>query len=137
MSREALARKVALEVAPRKQVDSMPAQTVTAQPNTAAVKAKAGPPPLPAITGFGHTRDGRTLYTVASRSKPGRFHMVIQSEGRIACDCEASKFGKMCAHKAVVQAHLQAKQPIVATTDWYRDTAPLYRDNLPFSIFKQ
>jgi hypothetical protein len=125
--------------APRKQVISMSAKRVKPQPNTAVVKPQPPTKPaslLPAITGHGHTKDGRTLYTVASRSHPGHFHLVTAKDERVTCDCEAAQYGKMCSHRAVVSAHLEAHEPIVATTDWYRDTAPLYRDNLPFSVFK-
>lgn len=95
---------------------------------------------LPLITGFGHTKDGRTLYTVTSRSRPGAFHLVTTESGRHSCDCEAGKFGKHCAHVEAVKAKIKAKKPVTAVTTEYRepsfrDSAPLFRDNEPFSIF--
>lgn len=99
------------------------------------------PESLPQITGFGHTTDGRALYTVSSRSRPGAFHMVTIRNHQPTCDCEAAKFGKHCAHIDAVLAKTKAKAPVTPTTSEYRepsfrDSAPLFRDNKPFSIFK-
>jgi hypothetical protein len=92
------------------------------------------------ITGHGHTHDGRHCFTVASRTEANRWHVVIVNPSHLECDCQASRYGKVCAHRKVVRERLlaeRAEHEAAAAANLVRNTAPLYRDNRPFSIFKQ
>jgi hypothetical protein len=94
----------------------------------------------PIITGYGHTHDGRRCFTVASRAEANRWHVVIVNPGHLECDCQACRYGKACAHRTVVRERLlaeRADREAVAAASLARDTAPLYRSNASFSIFKQ
>jgi hypothetical protein len=92
-------------------------------------------------------RDYALVWMVPSQSEANRWHMVTEIEGQLECDCHAGQYGRLCIHRAVVyldltaeaqtfaarrQAQAQAETP----TDDARDTAPLYRSNAPFSLFK-
>jgi hypothetical protein len=93
------------------------------------------------ITGHGHTRDGRRCFTVASQTQENVWHIVIVNAGHLECDCIASaRYGKVCCHRKAVHERLaqeRADREAQAATAAMRDTAPLFRSNAPFSIFKQ
>jgi len=93
------------------------------------------------IVGRGAWKHGAPFVVVGSASEPGRFHLVTIYPGRLACDCPARA---LCMHRALAhedlesaQAKASTSQPLAALSVLQRDVAPLYRDNRPFSIFKQ
>jgi hypothetical protein len=101
--------------------------------------------------------DGAPVYAVTSGSEANRWHLVVVEAGRLVCDCRACVY---CCHRAAVHERMvadraAAQMAIVAAavkvaqgatkvaqrvpvrTDADRATAPLARDNRPFSLFKQ
>jgi len=110
------------------------------------------------VVGRGFRKSDHALvWMVTSQSETNRWHQVTQvGECRFhayTCDCTAAaKFHRpSCAHRdavrtllAVEEAEWQASQPPTITTpvtpvtrtDEERATAPLYRDNRSFSIWK-
>ena len=125
------------------------------QPTTARTTARTTRKPKtttqPAeVVGRGFRKaDHALVWMVTSQSEANRWHQVTQQQnGSLVCDCKAASFGRTCAHVtavrtllAVEEAEWQASQPPTLTpttvrTDDERATAPLYRSNAPFSIFK-
>lgn len=98
--------------------------------------------------------DHALVWMTTSQSEANRWHQVTQlANGQFACDCKSACLSRRpsCAHRdavrmllAVEEAEFQAThQPAItrtptvpARTDDERATAPLSRDNKPFSIFK-
>lgn len=63
------------------------------------------------VTSKGKRRsDGAEVYSVSSGSVAGRWHLVVVAGKRLVCDCEASRYGRMCSHRAVVRARLLAER---------------------------
>ena len=55
-------------------------------------------------------RDGARVYVVNSASEPGVWHLVIVAGKRLACDCAAGRYGRICVHRAVVYERLAAER---------------------------
>lgn len=94
-----------------------------------------------AIAGRGTWKhDGAAFVAVTSSRDAARVHLVTIRAGRLACDCEASQYHpeRICSHRALahedLQRQLEARAAAVAAA---RETAPLYRDNRAFSLFKR
>jgi len=95
-------------------------------------------------------RDHALVWMVTSQSESNRWHPVTQeADGHLSCDCAGWQYRSRCRHcdavrtlLAVEEAEWQASQPPTLTpapvtrTDDERATAPLYRSNAPFGIFK-
>lgn len=103
---------------------------------------------------------GERMYAVTSGSEASRWHIVRVSGAQLVCDCTAATHGRYCQHRAIVreqlgkeaaeaQASIDAMDGLKAATErlaeqnraWVaqqaeRDSAPVYRSNAPFSIFK-
>ena len=63
------------------------------------------------VTGRGVRRhDGARVYTVSSASASGTWHLVIVAGKRLGCDCAASRFGRICVHRAVVHERIVTDQ---------------------------
>jgi hypothetical protein len=95
----------------------------------------------PRITGEGHTKNGRRVFAVASRSEANHWYLVVVGEHSLECQCMGSQYRGRCAHRQAVYDRLveerNAKREAEAkTAAKARDAAPLFRDNKPFSIFK-
>jgi hypothetical protein len=86
------------------------------------------------VTVTGHETDinGIDVYSVPSESTPGTVYQVIVVDNRTICCCTAASFSRHCKHVAAVDRFRWNEA--AATTR--RDSAPLYRDNRPFSLFK-
>ena len=74
--------------------------------------------------------NGNTVYSVPSRCHPGDVYQVVEANGHLTCACKGFQYRGKCAHLDAVAAYKRAMALKM------RDTAPLYRDNRPFSIFK-
>jgi hypothetical protein len=85
----------------------------------------------PKVTVTGHDTDinGNDVYSVPSRSSSD-VYMVVVSAGHATCCCKAAYYGRHCAHVAAVNEYRWR----LAAKVW--DTAPMYRSNAPFSLFK-
>jgi hypothetical protein len=85
------------------------------------------------VTVSGHETDinGIDVYSVPSRTSSD-IYQVLYIDGRTICCCKAAQFNRHCAHVAAVNEY-RWKEATAATR---RDSAPLYRDNRPFSLFK-
>jgi hypothetical protein len=98
----------------------------------------------PTITGQGYDKaTGRRVFAVASRSEANRWYLVTVGENALNCDCKAGQFHPEtpCAHRKVVHAHLvseraAAAEKVANAAAAKRDTAPVYRSNALFSIWK-
>jgi hypothetical protein len=69
---------------------------------------------LPRITGEGSRSlvEGgapHRAFWVASRSEPGREHVVYVMRGRLWCDCPGSRYRGTCTHRAIVRKALEAE----------------------------
>jgi hypothetical protein len=63
--------------------------------------------------------------------------MVAMLKGHLTCTCKAGQNGILCKHRALVYARLTAEANARRRADAAgRETAPLYRDNRPLSIWK-
>ncbi len=63
------------------------------------------------VTGKGvRRRDGAPVYTVSSASAPGLWHLVVVTGKRLVCDCAASRYGRICIHRAVVHERIAAER---------------------------
>lgn len=63
------------------------------------------------VTGKGvRRRDGAQVYTVNSASEPGVWHLVTVTGKRLVCDCAASRYGRICVHRAVVYERIAAER---------------------------
>ncbi len=63
------------------------------------------------VTGRGvRRRDGARVYTVISGSSSGTWHLVVVAGKRLVCDCTASRFGRICVHRAVVHERIVTEQ---------------------------
>jgi hypothetical protein len=108
----------------------------------------------PVITGHGHTKAGQPVYTLSSRSNPDIWRIVIVYRDHLSCTCPAGAHGRMCAHKRIVQARLDAQNAAKVRAMWEDnaeasavfdddelgipryENAIMQRDPRPFSIFK-
>jgi hypothetical protein len=72
---------------------------------------------------------GRVIYSVPSRSNPGDVYQVVETDGVCECACKAFTYRGTCAHLAAVSDYK------VRHSAAYRDSAPVYRSNKPFSIW--
>jgi hypothetical protein len=86
------------------------AQSQTPQDRLEAALARARAHGLP-VVGHGTwdqgAKGGVRFFVVGSASEPGRFHMVLQWQGRLACDCPARG---LCMHRALVNEQLVAER---------------------------
>lgn len=55
-------------------------------------------------------RDGARVYVVNSASGQGVWHLVAVVEKRLVCDCAASRYGRVCVHRAVVHERIAAER---------------------------
>jgi len=100
-------------------------------------------------------RDNASVYMVPSRSEANRWYVVaVEGERTLSCECPAGKYGKIGAHRAAVHlvlaAEARAEEMIVEEDALeaeeqeerqlaarFRDEVPMWRDDRPFSLFKQ
>lgn len=87
------------------------------------------------VTRVERTADGRTVYIVSSQTNAEANYRVIWN-GRFECGCQGFHFRSTCAHVKTAAAYEQELADR-QTASQLRDTAPLYRDNKPFSIWRQ
>jgi len=83
------------------------------------------------VTGHETDINGIDVYSVPSRSSSD-IYQVLYIDGRTICCCTAAQFNRHCVHVAAVN-EFRWKEAAAASR---RDSAPLYRDNRPFSLFK-
>jgi hypothetical protein len=83
------------------------------------------------VTGHETDINGIDVYSVPSRSSSD-IYQVLYIDGRTICCCKAAQFNRHCVHVAAVNEY-RWKEAAAASR---RDSAPLYRDNRPFSLFK-
>jgi hypothetical protein len=72
------------------------------------------------IMGHGTMKlDGARFLAVNSASRPNVWHVVVIREGRLECDCEASKYGRICQHRALAHEVLKAERDaVIASERW-------------------
>jgi len=61
------------------------------------------------VIGQGHLKAGNgttRVFLVPSQSDPTRTHVVRLVGRRLQCDCTASQYGRICAHRATVHMEL-------------------------------
>ena len=128
---------------------TQPTNATTTTTTTARTTRKHTTTQPAEVVGRGFRKaDHALVWMVSSQSEANRWHPVTQMpNGQLICDCTAASFNRQCAHVAAVrmllaveEAEFQASLPPTITpttrTDDERATAPLYRSNAPFSIFK-
>ncbi|MBF6591629.1 MAG: hypothetical protein IVW57_14045 [Ktedonobacterales bacterium] len=76
--------------------------------------------------------DGARVFVVSSSRDQFRGYIVVVHASHLACECPSRK---VCKHRALVHLALK-KERDAAQAAKDRDTAPLYRSNAPFSLFK-
>jgi hypothetical protein len=75
--------------------------------------------------------NGNTIYSVPSRTQACVTYQVVErADGHPVCCCTAARYGRHCCHIAAVNEY---KWRMAARM---RDSAPVHRDNRPFSLFK-
>jgi hypothetical protein len=90
----------------------------------------------PRITGHGHTSTGERCFTVESRTD-GHWYIVVVGDHSLSCQCKASQYRNRCAHRQAVHDRLvEEREAAKAATTPAHETAILYHDNKPFSIWK-
>jgi hypothetical protein len=92
--------------------------------------------------------DNSKFYLTTSSSHPDRgVHVVKQRGMRLECDCEGSRHGHICQHRASVYMYLtneaarkqraaDAVEQALEAEQQVREQAVLYRDNSAVSLFK-
>jgi hypothetical protein len=108
------------------------------------------------VVGHGHRKsDGAKIYCTTSHREANRWHIVALVGNRLTCDCHSRV---LCSHRAAVHMYLvvqlaeraaraeeieceleaerdERTEPNVQV-DRRHETAPLFRSNAPFSLFK-
>jgi hypothetical protein len=87
---------------------------------------------VPAVTGCETDINGNVIYSVPSRTSSDTY-LLVEANGELRCCCKGFTYRGRCAHLDAVAAY---KRQTAKAANKDRDTAPLYRDNRPFSIFK-
>jgi hypothetical protein len=54
---------------------------------------------------------------IDSATLPNVWHIVVIRDGHLECDCEASKFGKLCKHRALAHKQLVAERAAVLASE--------------------
>jgi len=89
------------------------------------------------VVGTGHTKDGRRVYAVPSRTEKNRWHLVVVAHGALECDCTAAKFGRYCRHRAAVRDRMEAEASATREQRAALSNSPKPRDDTRvFSVFK-
>jgi len=95
--------------------------------------------PSPIITGRGCDKEGRQIFSVASRTTADASYRVTRHEHALSCTCMAGQNGKVCCHRVAVHDLLVAERDAQAlriqAASARPAAAPLYRNNKPFSIW--
>ncbi len=120
-------------------------------------QARATAAGLPIIGRGWRVSDGALAWAVPSQSEPGKRHMVVLVGDTLLCGCKGSANGRVCIHQGVVynelaaearawqaaqrtqtaiQAAAKPSPAITPRSDADRASAPLARDNRPFSIWR-
>lgn len=62
------------------------------------------------VVGVGATKDGRRLWCVPSQRDQNHWHVVtLSADGNwLQCDCEASRHGRYCCHRAAARMRIEA-----------------------------
>lgn len=90
------------------------------------------------VTKIKHLADGRVMYFVQSQTQQDVVYPVIEAGGAPFCGCKGYQYRGTCAHVTAVlerKAEAAERKAVGEEAARKRDTAPLFRDNRPFSIF--
>jgi len=94
------------------------------------------------VVGTGHTKDGRRVYAVPSRTVANLWHLVTVDHGALWCDCTAATFNRYCCHRAAARARIEAeasatREQRVLEASALRGGSPRPRtDTRAFSVWK-
>ena len=80
----------------------------------------------PTITGQGTTKDGRRVFTVASRTESNHWYLVVVNEHSLECQCKASQYRGQRDHRQ--DALRMAQAPV--QTQLAQEERALRADNL-------
>jgi hypothetical protein len=72
------------------------------------------------VRGHGTVKlDGARFLAIDSATLPNVWHIVVIREGHLECDCEASKHGRLCQHRALAHEMLCAeREAVLASERW-------------------